>query len=313
MITLTLAHSADADDVFMWWPLTGKVDPKEPSRILEAPLLETGGIRFVSVPEDIQALNLRAIERGDLDITAVSFATLPHIWARYRPTICGSSFGDNWGPKLVCKTSEAARFAAIKQLGGGTLPRATLVIPGRNTTAWLTLNTLLGAAQIRESFTILERPFDQIVATVSSGEADLGLLIHESQLTFQDHGLSALLDLGVAFKSARSMPLPLGANAVRIDLDARFGPGTLQRTVDLLDRSVRTSLERRGESLAYARTFSPLKDDATLDRYINLYVNPWTVSADGAGEAAARLLLATGAGMGLLPPISDFAMLRPSR
>jgi 1,4-dihydroxy-6-naphthoate synthase len=308
----------------MWWPLTGKVDPVRPGVVLSPPALDTHGIVFTSVPEDIQKLNKRAIEEGDLDITAVSFATLPHIWSRYAPTACGSSFGDDWGPKLVMRHPPAGTH------GGGTgltanaasagvdladahrvqlVPGARIAIPGRNTTAWIILSTLLPQVA---GLKVLELPFDKIVDAVAAGDAEYGLLIHESQLTFQHSGLMALLDLGLAFKRLHGLPLPLGSNAVRRDLDARFGPGTLQTVVNLLDASVRYALAHRAESLAYAKTFSPLKDDATLDRYITLYVNKYTVDARPDGARAAELMLRTGATLGLLPAIEGFAMLGAS-
>jgi len=324
-ITLTLAHSADADDVFMWWPLTGKVDPARPDVVLSPPALDTYGITFTSVPEDIQKLNKRAITVGDLDITAVSFATLPHIWGRYVPTACGSSFGDDWGPKLVIRRPTVAAAGAVAKASAGVsttavsviidladahgvqlVPGARIAIPGRNTTAWIILSTLLPQVA---GLTVMELPFDKIVDAVAAGDADYGLLIHESQLTFQHSGLAALLDLGLAFKRLHGLPLPLGSNAVRRDLDARFGPGTLQAVVNLLDASVRYALAHRAESLAYAKTFSPLKDDATLDRYITLYVNKYTVDARPDGARAAELMLRTGATLGLLPSIERFAML----
>ena len=320
-ITLTLAHSADADDVFMWWPLTGKVDPARPDVVLSPPALDTHGIVFTSVPEDIQKLNKRAISVGDFDITAVSFATLPHIWSRYAPTACGSSFGDDWGPKLVvrsatmgdlCGVAGANAIAASKPPdladahGVRLIPGDRIAIPGRNTTAWIILSTLL--PQVAD-LKVIELPFDKIVDSVAAGEAEYGLLIHESQLTFQHSGLTALLDLGLAFKRLHGLPLPLGSNAVRRDLDARFGPGTLQTVVNLLDESVRYALAHRAESLAYAKTFSPLKDDATLDRYITLYVNKYTVDARPDGARAAELMLRTAATLGLLPAIKGFAML----
>lgn len=309
-ITLTLAHSADADDVFMWWPITGKVDPANPERVLSPAVLDTHGIRFISVPEDISKLNQRAVAVGDLDITAVSFATLPRIWDKYAPTVCGSSFGDDWGPKLVRQgqrpeiTLESIRSAAADGR------RYRLAIPGRGTTAWACLCSVLGSAEL---FDIVETPFDQIVGTVAAGKADLGLLIHESQLTFQNAGLAALMDLGVEFKRRHGLPLPLGSNAVRRDLDARFGAGTLQRVVNLLDESIRYALAHRAESLEYARAFSPLKDDATLDRYITLYVNKYTVDARPDGVKAARVMLGAAADLGVVPRIELFEMLDPTR
>src|ERR1043166_4108018 len=107
-ITLTLAHSADADDVFMWWPITGKVDPAHPERVLEQPRLDTGRFAYRALPADIQELNKRALTAADLEITALSFGAYARCLDRYIATSCGSSFGDGYGPKLVARTDRRA-------------------------------------------------------------------------------------------------------------------------------------------------------------------------------------------------------------
>jgi len=256
MTTLTLAHSADADDVFMWWPITGRVDPRDPSLVLAPPVLDTGRFSFRSLPEDIQVLNSRAIERGDLDITALSFAALVHAvepdgTPRYRPTTCGSSFGRGWGPKLVARADRpdlTLAYLGAEREGGRRdacptgNPKVTIAVPGRQTSAFLVLSCLLPP----DSFTVVERPFDRIIDAVASGETDLGLLIHESQLTFQHAGLRALADLGVWFNQTHGLPMPLGTNAVRADLDQRLGPGTLKEVTRLLHASIRYALAHPG-------------------------------------------------------------------
>lgn len=289
---LTLAHSADADDVFMWWPLTGKIDLHHArdagrARVLTPPVLDTGGLRFVAVPEDIQVLNRRAIERGDLDLTAISFGAYAHpdLRARYRLTTCGSSMGLGWGPKLVAPARRAD--LTLDALTASAPPGVRVAVPGLDTSAYLVLRSLLPPG----SFTPVVRPFDQIIGAVGGGEADLGLLIHESQLTFERAGLRQLADLGVWFNQRTGLPMPLGASAVRRDLDERIGPGTLGRVARLLHTSIRHALAHRAESLAYAKAWSPLKDDAELERYIGYYVNDLTLDCRPLGARAAEHLL----------------------
>ncbi len=294
---LTLAHSADADDVFMWWPITGRVDPKDPSRVLAPPVIDTGRFAFRSLPEDIQALNRRAIEHADLDITAMSFACFARAHERYVLTSCGSSFGDGFGPKLVCRAAdEYWNTTTLQELTRATeAPR--VCVPGLQTSAFMTLSMMLG----RTPTNAVALPFDAIAQSVLSGDAPLGLLIHEAQITFAQQGLRLVQDLGVWWHGAFNLPLPLGANALRRDLDARFGPGTVREVTTTLRRSIDYALAHRRESLDYARTFSPLKSDAELEKYISMYVNPLTVDAGERGRDAIQRLLEGGVRVGIIP------------
>ncbi|MCA3005206.1 MAG: hypothetical protein LW650_05420 [Planctomycetaceae bacterium] len=314
-ITLTLAHSADADDVFMWWPVTGMLDPANPQRLLAPPAIDTGRFSFRGIPEDIAVLNRRAREVGDLDITAISFAHWPAVAERYAPTSFGSSFGDDWGPKLVRRAGWRDDLFASRPTGETLASaiaqaRPVVAIPGRETTAYLAFRGLFRAAEAP----VVVTSFDRIMETVASGVdgVNMGLLIHEAQFTFAGMGLAEVADMGVTWKAATGLPLPLGANVVRRDLDARFGPGGLQQVVDLLDASVQHALKHRSRSLDYARLFSPLKDDLSLSRYIDTYVSRWTVDCGEAGERAIRLLLQRGAEAGLIAPLGEAKMLRPS-
>lgn len=283
-MVLTLAHSADADDVFMWWPISGKIDATNPARVLSPPVLDTGPLQFRAVPEDIQVLNRRAAERADLDITAISYGAYPHVRKRYRLTTCGSSMGRGWGPKVVCR---ADRTDLSMESLNASARAVRIAVPGLNTSAYLALTMVLG----RERIEPVERPFDQIIDTVVRGQADVGVLIHESQLTFEQADLRALCDLGVWFNQRTGLPMPLGANAVRRDLDDRHGPGTLARVATLLHASIRYALDHRAESIEYARTWSPLKDDSSLNRYIDFYVNDLTLDCRPLGARAAEQLL----------------------
>jgi 1,4-dihydroxy-6-naphthoate synthase len=300
MPTLTLAHSADADDVFMWWPITGKVSASAPHGVIAPACIDTRGWTFRALPADIQDLNKRAIETGDLDITAVSFSTYPHIRTRYALTSCGSSFGKGYGPKLVAKPSRA--FASPADLQG-----LRIAVPGLNTSAYLTLSALVGARR----FTPVPTPFDRIIERVMSDEVDAGVVIHEGQLMFARAGLTLVADLGAWWTQQRGMPLPLGANAVRRDLDERFGPGSLRTVVGLLRASIDYAMAHRDEALEYAGTFSPLKERAELDRYVSMYVNDLTVEAGSAGASAVRALLAEGEANGVLPEVGVFEFVSP--
>jgi 1,4-dihydroxy-6-naphthoate synthase len=295
-VTITLAHSADADDVFMWWPITGKIDPAAPHRVLESPPLRVPGWRFVALPEDIQALNRRAIERADLDVTAISFSTYALVAERYALAFCGSSFGLGYGPRLVVRHDHPARHVddLITPGAGG---RVRVAVPGVNTSAFLLLSAMLH----RGNFEPIEYRFDRIIDAVAGGACDAGVLIHEAQITYEHAGLRLVADLGEWWHRSTGLPVPLGANAIRRGLEVEHGPGTLPRIAGILRRSIDYAMSRRDESLAYARTFSPLKSDSELDRYVSMYVNALTLDARGDGlKALSELFSRAFAGGGPL-------------
>lgn len=302
MPTLTLAHSPDPDDAFMWWPLgdtgahTGT--PREPS-------IDTGPYRFTSIPADIHELNVRAVRTADLDITAISMFTYAHVAHRYALASCGSSIGDGYGPKVVARpdTIEEATSSAASDARTGQArlhdwlldPTAVIAVPGERTSAFLALRLLLG-----RPFHYEVLRFDQIADAVAEGRYTAGIVIHESQLTYQDLGLALVVDLGAWWSSETSteysggLPLPLGANAVRLDLDDRFGLGTSGRVVDAMKRSIEYALANRSQGLAIARA-SALADHAhatadpeRMDRFVSMYVNDLTVDLGPAGSRGRR-------------------------
>lgn len=313
-ITLTLAHSPDADDAFMWWPLTGKISPRDRDKrgvaqAVTPPSLDTGRFRFQAAPADIEALNRRAVERADLDITALSMNAYPHVKEAYALTACGASMGEGYGPKVVCRAETLRPLgtdAALEKLRRGEWK---LAIPGRRTTAYLTLRLLLGVSEAR----VVEMPFDRVIIAVARGEAEAGLVIHDAQLTFESAGLTQLVDLGAWWQGVTELPLPLGANAVRRDLDGRYGAGTLVEVASLLERSVRYALEHRTESLEYVADFAPGTTPRQVDRYIDMYVTDLTVDAGDRGERAIRRLLGDGAKMGLCPDPGEVELVRGFR
>lgn len=312
---LTLAHSPDPDDAFMWWPLTGKVLP-DGARIQSEdalPRLETGPIQFRAIPADIEALNRRAAEIGDYDITALSFRAYCDVQDRYAITACGASFGDGFGPKVIAPHGVCARLDgnARDVLSD---PALTIAVPGRRTTAFLLLAILIGPgaiAQRPERF--IEMPFDRVIPAVASGEVGAGIVIHEGQILYEGAGLGLICDLGAWWKNETGLPVPLGCNAIRRDLDERFGDGTTSKVVGLLRESIAYALARREESVRYTLPFAlanAAKKGADvarpptlerIDRYISMYVNALTEDMGERGHEAVRTLLTRGHGLGLCP------------
>lgn len=304
MPVLTLAHSPDPDDVFMWWPITGMIDPRDHARVVRPPAIETGDLRFTALPADIDVLNRRAVQVGDLDITALSMNAYAHVAARYQLTSMGASMGDGYGPKVVAKLG-----ASTRDLDALRDPGSLIAVPGTRTTAFLLLSMMLGAG----SFRYVEMAFDQILPAVAEGRAGVtaGLLIHQSQLTFADLGLVQLADTGAWWRAHTGLPLPLGGNAVRRDLDQRHAPGTTARVVRLLDRSVRYALAHRDESVRYCMGFAPEISREQAERYIEMYVSDLTLDAGAAGEAAITRLLGEGVRLGICPDPGPVRLLRP--
>ncbi len=320
MISLTLAHSPDPDDAFMWWPLTGMVSPTgEPLPGPDGkPAIDTGRFTFRSLPLDIEALNRRAIDdKTGLDITALSVRTWADVQDRYAITACGASFGDGFGPKVVARADDATINceACLRRVAAAG---ATIAIPGRRTTAFMMLGLVLhaqhSALSTQHSLSFLELPFDQIIPAVASRRADVGLVIHEGQLTFADAGLKLILDVGQWWKKRTNLKLPLGINAVRRDLEQLHGRGTLAELGALLKRSVVYAMERWDQSVRYTLPFAaanaaragaapPTLD--RIDRYCRMYVSEETRDMGDAGREAVRRLLSEGAAAGLCPAVGE--------
>lgn len=268
--TIRVGHSPDSDDAFMFYALAHDK-------------LDTGGLRFVHQLEDIETLNRRAL-RGELEVSAVSIHAFAHLADRYALLASGCSMGDRYGPKLVSRSA-----LSLEDLRG-----RTIAIPGTLTTAYLALRLCLGA-----DVPVVTMPFDQIMPAVLDGRAEVGLIIHEGQLYYPDHGLHQVADLGRWWFDRTGLPLPLGGNVVRKDL----GEETVRRVADLLRQSIRYALDHREEALAYALTFARGLDPALADRFVGMYVNAWTLDYGERGREAVRTLLARAAEAGLVPPV----------
>lgn len=264
---LTLGHSPDPDDAFMFYALAGQ------------PKIDTEGLAFEHVLSDIQTCNERA-ERGELDITALSLHGYTYVADKYRMTTCGASVGDGYGPLLVSKTARTK----------DQLRDVPIAVPGVRTTAYLALKLYFPQARTKSL------PFDAILDAVAAGTEDVGLLIHEGQLTWGDYGVHKVEDLGAWWKRETSLPLPLGINAVRRDL-----PDDLQRKIQrVLQRSIEYGLEHRQAALAYAKGFGRGIDDARNDRFVGMYVNDFTLDLGDRGRKGVTTLLQRAAAAGLV-------------
>jgi 1,4-dihydroxy-6-naphthoate synthase len=265
---IRVGHSPDSDDAFMFYALTHDK-------------LETGGLRFVHQLEDIETLNRRALE-GELEVSAVSIHAFAHLADRYALLGSGSSMGDRYGPTLI--TREPTSLEALRG--------RTIAIPGKLTTAYLTLQLCLG-----RDVPVVVMPFDQILGAVAEGRAEAGLIIHEGQLYYGDRGLHKVVDLGQWWFEQTGLPLPLGGNVVRKDL----GEELVGRVARLLKESIVYALEHRQEALDYALRYARDLDPALADRFVGMYVNDWTVDYGPRGREAVRLLLTRAAEAGLVP------------
>lgn len=267
--TIRIAHSPDSDDAFMFYALTQGV-------------LDTQGLDIQHVLQDIESLNQAAFQ-GTYEITALSFHGYAYLADRYQLMPSGASFGDGYGPVVVAR----------RPLGRADLPGLKVAIPGKLTTAHLALR--LWQPEVTTEIV----PFDRILDVVLAGEADAGVVIHEGQLTYQDLGLRAVVDLGVWWKEETGGPLPLGGNGIRRDLD----PELKRRLCRLLTESINYGLDHREEALGYAVRYARgLEDDPVRsDRFVGMYVNDWTRDYGSAGRRAVQLLLDRGYEAGILP------------
>jgi 5,8-dihydroxy-2-naphthoate synthase len=264
---ITVAHSPDSDDAFMFYGLaSGAVD--------------TGGIVVDQVLADIETLNRAAFD-GKYEVTAVSFHAYAHLVDRYALLPHGASMGDRYGPIVV------ARKSAVDSVRGHTI-----AIPGTLTTAYLALRLY------EPAFDFVVVPFDQIQQAVVEGKADAGLLIHEGQLTYSDDGLRKVVDLGEWWaQKTGGLPLPLGGNIIRRDL----GPDMIAKVSRLLHDSIAYALSHRPEAVEYALQFGRGLDRARTDTFVGMYVNDLTLQYGERGRLGLERLMSEAYQRGLIP------------
>jgi len=266
MRTIHVAHSPDSDDAFMFYALAeGKID--------------TNGIRYVHELQDIETLNQRAL-RGELEVTAVSIHAYAYLADRYALLPHGASMGDRYGPRLVARSPMNLADVRGKRVA----------IPGRLTSAYLGLKLL------EPDFDPVITPFDQIEDAVASGKVDLGLLIHEGQLTYQDRGLHLIADLGAWWFEQTGLPLPLGGNVIRKDLGEQLIASVSRHLYD----SIAYGLENRRDALNHSMRYARGLDRSKADTFVGMYVNDWTLDYGERGRRAVRQFLARGVEAGVI-------------
>jgi 1,4-dihydroxy-6-naphthoate synthase len=274
---ISIAHSPDSDDAFMFYGLaTNKV--------------QVAGLRFNHTLCDIQTLNQRAMERGGVyDVTAISFHAYPYLQNDYVLMTSGGSVGEGYGPMIV----------ATRAYSDSEIRRKKIAVPGKLTTAYLALK--LFAPEIESEVV----PFDQIIPRVLQGEYEAGLIIHEGQLTYDRSGLHRIVDLGRWWWQTTGLPLPLGGNAIRRSL----GPEMISSVSTALRASIQYALDHRNEALSYAMQFARDLDPQLADRFVGMYVNERTLDYGRDGREAIRCLLEMGRKHGIISvePRIEFA------
>ncbi len=264
--TIHVAHSPDSDDAFMFYALAeGKID--------------TEGLTYIHELQDIESLNQRAL-RSELEVTAVSIHAYAYLSDRYALLPHGASMGDRYGPRLV----------ALKPYSKAEVKGKRIAIPGPLTSAYLAMRLY------EPDFEAVFVHFDKIEDAIHAGEVDLGLLIHEGQLTYGDTGLHLIADMGEWWYGETGLPLPLGGNVIRKDMGI-----DLMRVVSKhLRASIAYALDHRAPALAHAMQYARGLDPAKADEFVGMYVNAWTLDYGDRGREAIRLFLRRGVEAGLI-------------
>ena len=264
---IQVAHSPDSDDAFMFYGMaTNKI--------------RVPGVKFTHTLCDIEMLNRTALE-AFYDITAISFHAYPYIQEKYALMPTGGSVGEGYGPMIV-----ASRKIPVEEIA-----RHRVAVPGTMTTAYLVLK-LFAPEVVTEVV-----PFDDIIPRVLEGKYEVGLIIHEGQLTFNKSGLHSIVDLGRWWRETTGLPLPLGGNAIRRDL----GPELMASVARALKESIQYALDHREEALNYAMQFARDLDPSLADKFVGMYVNERTLDYGEEGRAGIRRLLEMGYEAGIIP------------
>ncbi len=273
--TISIAHSPDSDDAFMFYGLATQK-------------IRVPGFRFTHTLCDIETLNHRAINEQFFDVTAISFGAYAYLQDHYTLMNCGGSVGEGYGPMVV----------SSRQLSTDDLKNLKIAIPGTLTTAYLALKIF------NPDLDVEVVPFDQIIPEIKAGKYDAGLIIHEGQLTYSTSGLHKVIDLGVWWRETTGLVLPLGGNAIRRSL----GPDTLLTVTQAIKASIQHGLDNREQGLEYAMQFARDLDQNLASRFVAMYVNERTLDYGADGQEAIRRLLDLGYERGIIPhkPNVDF-------
>jgi 1,4-dihydroxy-6-naphthoate synthase len=270
--TLTLGHSPDPDDAFMFYGLAKELIP-------------THGFQFEHILQDIQTLNERAT-RGELDISAISIHAYAYVSHKYALLPSGASMGDGYGPMLVAK----------QRLTQSEVAASRIAVPGTMTSAFLALQLWLGKPAKELKCVVV--PFDKIFAAVRDGTAEVGLIIHEGQLTYQNEGLQVCEDLGAWWgRETDGLPLPLGGNVIH----KRFEVPVRKTISKILTDSIQFSLDHREEAVLHALKYARDMGQELADKFVGMYVNHWTLDYGDRGRESIRRFLGRAFESGLIP------------
>jgi len=265
---ITIAHSPDSDDAFMFYGLaTNKV--------------RVPGLRFTHTLSDIESLNRKAMQGGAYDVTAISFHAYPYLQDHYALLPSGGSVGEGYGPMIV----------SPQPFSESEIREKRIAVPGKLTTAYLALQLFSPGIE-----TVVV-PFDQIIPQVLEGKHEAGLIIHEGQLTYSKSGLQRVVDLGKWWFRMTGLPLPLGGNAIRRSL----GPELMSKCASALRQSIQYALDHRDEALAYSMQFARDLDPQLADKFVGMYVNERTLDYGIEGREAISRLLDMGHKAGIIP------------
>jgi 1,4-dihydroxy-6-naphthoate synthase len=273
---ITIGHSPDPDDAFMFYGLSsGKV--------------KLDGVTIKHMLEDIQSLNVRAMN-AELEVTAISAHAYPYVAGNYWIMATGASMGEGYGPVIVSK-----KYRTLEELKG-----KTVATPGKLTTATLLFKTFTDG--IRN----VDIPFDMIMDKVASGEFDAGVLIHEGQLTYKAVGFNKILDFGEFWeKKSNGLPLPLGLDVVRKNL----GEDLARRLSSGLKQSIHYGYTHQRESIPYALQWGRGINQQLGEKFVKMYVSELTVDMGEKGKKALNLLFKLGAEKGLIPAVPEIQLL----
>lgn len=281
--TLLLGHSPDPDDAFMFYAMAEEKIPLH-------------GYRFQHILQDIQTLNERALRR-ELHLSAVSIHAYAHLLESYALLPCGASMGDGYGPMFVVRADHpntpALDVTLEKKISW--LRKQRIAVPGLMTSAYLAAELLLGP------FLHQVVPFDKIFEAMRTGAADVGLIIHEGQLTYAQEGFAKILDLGEWWKNKTGLPLPLGGNVIRKD----FSLEQRREINAIMKASIAYGLEHRADGVRHSMAHARGMDTALADRFIGMYVNDYTLDYGESGRQAIREFLGQAADRGLVPRLDQ--------
>lgn len=272
-MTLTLGFSPCPNDTFIFDALVNQK-------------IDTGGLRFDYILEDVETLNRMALQEK-LDITKISYGALSRLLPMYQVLNAGGALGMGVGPLLV--SSRSIHLSEVENM--------TIALPGEHTTAHMLFSMAFPHAQ-KKTF----RVFSDIEQAVLNGDVDLGVIIHENRFTYADKGLICLMDLGDHWEKQTGNPIPLGG----IVMNRRFDKQLMKRVDDLIRQSVLFARQQYPSVSDFIRCHAQEMDENVMRQHIDLYVNDFSVDLGSRGRAAVWQMLEIAAAFGTEPETGSY-------